>query len=375
MGLCTALCLKQRGVDVTLWEKRFLGAGGSGRSGAILRQHYSNALTVAMARDGLQIYRDFRQWAGGASGFQQVGCLILADARERTALTGNVRLMQEAGCRAELLEAQEIRQVAPMLAISEDVLGAWEPDAGYCDPLTVLTTLEAACQSIGVSLVTGVTVTSLAYANGTVTGVQVGNETHQADMVVLCAGAWGNRLLEPLGLSVPVEATRPLLTFVARPLTLPNHPVIGDLTGEIYFRPDESRTLIGALDLSHDDPIPDPDTIDETVPSEFVHFCRERLNARMPEMVHGYGRGGYAGIYDCTPDMHPLIGTFPNMQGLFVAMGFSGHGFKLAPVVGRGIAEYLTTGGYQTLDISPLSPNRYNENAPIRAAYEYGLLA
>ncbi|GAB4458405.1 MAG: FAD-binding oxidoreductase [Armatimonadaceae bacterium] len=375
MGLCAALCLRRHGAEITVLEKRYCGAGASGRSGAILRQHYSNPLTVAMARDGLRVYADFVNWAGGSSGFVRSGCLILADARARAALAGNVRLMQDAGCRAEVLEPHQIREVAPMLAVGAETLGAWEPDAGYCDPLTVLTTLELACRQEGVILETGAPVTKIQTAHGKVTGVETDAGQFTSDSVLCCAGPWTNHLLEPLGVSVPIQNTRPLLTFFARPLSLPHHPVVGDLTGEIYFRPDESRTLVGALDLSHDDPVPDPDTLDETVPAAFVRFCRERVTARMPEIENGFGRGGYAGIYDCTPDMHPVLGAVPEVSGLYLAAGFSGHGFKLAPVVGQGLAELMVKGMYETLDLSPLAPTRYAENAPIRASYEYGLLA
>lgn len=385
MGLSIALEAARRGKSVLLFEKRYPGAGASGRSGAILRQHYSNPLTVTMARDGLRTYANFEKWAGGPCGFRKAGCLILADARDRSALEGNVRLMQEAGCRAELLTPQGIRAVAPMVSVPDDVLGAWEPDAGYCDPVTTLATLTAACEAAGVRLHSDTCVTRLRTNNTPtalrVTGVETtwdapgGMEAWGADSVVLATGPWTNRLLKPLNTSVPIETTRPLLSFFARPAALPDHPVVGDLNTGIYLRPDESRTLVGALDLSRDDPVPDPDALDETVPAEFIAFCRERVMMRLPPLTQGYGRGGYVGMYDCTPDMHPILGPMPAISGLYVAAGFSGHGFKLAPVIGRAFGELLSTSGYQTLDLSPFAPTRYADGMPIRAAYEYGLLA
>lgn len=374
MGLSIALAAARRGRRVALWEKRWLGAGASGKSGAILRQHYSNPLTVAMARDGLRAYADFAAWAGGGAGFQKVGCLILADAGDRAALEGNVRLMQEAGCRADLLDADGIRAIAPMLAVPEDALGAWEPDAGYCDPLQVLAALETACRREGVPIETDRAVTALRTKGGAVIGIETDGGFHAADAVVLAAGPWTNRLLEPLGLSVPLTTTRPTLALFARPLDLPGHPVVGDLTSGVYFRPDESRTLVGALDLSRDDIVPDPDHYDESAPDAFLAFCRERAERRLPPLHRGPGRGGYAGLYDCTPDMHPVLGALPGVANLYVAAGFSGHGFKLAPAIGRAFGELLATGRFETLDLAPLGPTRYAEGHPIRARYEYGLL-
>ena len=92
-------------------------------------------------------------------------------------------------------------------------------------------------------------------------------------------------------------------------------------------------------------------------------------------MRRAFGRGGYSGLYTLTPDSHPLLGHAPEIEGLYLAVGFSGHGFKLSPAVGRGMAELITTGSYQTLDLSPLRPTRFDEGEPIRSAYEYGLLS
>lgn len=375
MGLCTALSLRRAGATVTLLEKSHPGAGASGKSGAILRQHYSNPLTVAMARDGLRIYADFEGWAGGPSGFQKVGCLILSAAADRLTLEGNVALMQELGCRAELLTPAEIRHVAPMVSLPEDAFGAWEPGAGYCDPVAVIGTLERACHEAGVRFLMSVKVEALKTNLARIEGVQTSTDLLPADTVVVAAGPWTDALLEPLGVAIPIVTTRPLLAFFARPLSLPNHPVVGDLLSGVYCRPDEGRTLVGALDLSHHDLVEDPDNYDEAAPDAFLSFCRERVLRRLPALAQGFGRGGYAGLYDCTPDMHPVIGAVPGTVGLYVAAGFSGHGFKLAPVVGRALAELLTTGHYETLDLSSLSLDRYDRYAPIRAAYEYGLLA
>ncbi len=375
MGLCIALEAARRGLSVTLLEKRYIGAGASGKSGAILRQHYSNPLTVAMARDGLKLYSDLESWAGGPSGFQRVGCLILADRRERAALEGNVGLMREAGCRAALVTPEQIRALAPMVAVEEDVLGAWEPDAGYCDPLIALATLEAACARENVTLRANCTATGLRVEKEAVTGVETHDGCLPARRIILAAGPWTNRLLAPLGLALPITTTRPTLAFFARPHDLQSgHPVIGDLTGEFYCRPDESRTLVGALDISGDDVVNDPDDYDESAPDAFLRFCRERVTRRLPALQRGPGRGGYAGLYDCTPDMHPVLGALPEIGGLYVAAGFSGHGFKLAPVVGRAFGELLATGTYETLDLSPLASTRYTEGKPVTARYEYGLL-
>ncbi|MBV9123179.1 MAG: FAD-dependent oxidoreductase [Planctomycetes bacterium] len=121
------------------------------------------------------------------------------------------------------------------------------------------------------------------------------------------------------------------------------------------------------------DPV-DPDKYNEAADGTWLPQVRQRLSRRYPAMHRGFGRGGYAALYAITPDWHPILDRWPGLEGVFFAVGFSGHGFKLSPVVGQLMAELVLDGRTSTLDIAPLRLARFEENNPITTPYNYGVM-
>ena len=379
MGVSIAHHLAQAGAGrIVLLEKRHIGAGSSGKSGAIIRQHYSTDLLVRMARQGVLTFRDFPAIAQAASGWENVGCLIIAAERDRAATEGNVELMRRAGASADVRAGLDLNDLVPHAEFADDEVGAWEPEAGYVDPASVLHGYAESARRMGVVIETGTEVLEVGTERGAVKSVLTNGGRIEAGTVVLCAGPWARRLAARAGMELPLTVIRPQVTFFRRPgdFSAETHPVIADLNGGFYCRPDPGgRTLTGALDVSADEVITNPDHYDESVSPDFIAWTHDRITRRMPAMRRAFSRGGYSGLYTLTPDSHPILGEAPGIRGLYLAVGFSGHGFKLSPAVGRGLAELITTGAYQTLDLSPLRATRFAEGAEIRSAYEYGLLS
>jgi sarcosine oxidase, subunit beta len=379
MGVSIAHHLASVGAGtVELLEKRFIGAGSSGKSGAIIRQHYSTSLLVKMARWGLTTFRDFEMLIGEDAGWRRSGCLFVAPVSERKAMEGNVGLMRDAGARAELLAGLDFAEVAPMASCRDDEIGAWEPEAGYVDPALVLGAFAKSAQRKGVRINEGVEVLRIEVDGGRVTAVQTSEGRISTGCAILCAGPWARTLAARSGLELPLTVIRPQIAYFRRPADFgsPDHPVFGDMVHGFYCRPEDGgRTLAGALDVAGDEVITDPDHYEQGASSEFMAWTHDRMARRIPAMRSAFGRGGYSGLYTLTPDSHPLLGHAPGIDGLYLAVGFSGHGFKLSPAVGRGLAELITKGRFQTLDLSPLRPSRYDDGEPIRGAYEYGLLS
>lgn len=379
MGVSIAHHLASAGAGkVMLLEKRFIGAGSSGKSGAIIRQHYSTSLLVRMARAGLTTFRDFEALIGEDAGWRRAGCLFVVPSAERSALEGNVGLMRDAGAEASTVTGLGLAEVAPMADFTDDEVGAWEPEAGYVDPALVLGAFAKSAARLGVAIEEGVEVIRVRVEGGRLVGVETSAGRIDAETAVLCAGPWARTLAARSHLELPLTVIRPQLAFFRRPADFgaPDHPIFGDMVHGFYCRPDEGgRTLGGSLDISEDEVIEDPDQYNESASPEFLKWTHDRITRRIPGMRRAFGRGGYSGLYTLTPDSHPLLGRAPGIDGLYLAVGFSGHGFKLSPAVGRGLAELITTGAYQTLDLSPLRPGRYDDGEPIRGAYEYGLLS
>ncbi len=379
MGVSIAHHLARAGVgSVRLLEKRYIGAGSSGKSGAIIRQHYSTDLLVRMAREGVLTFRDFRAATNSESGWDNVGCLIVASSKDRAAADGNVKLMRAAGAEAEICFGDRLHAAAPMARFEDDEIGAWEPEAGYVDPANVLHGYAQSAIRLGANVTCGVQVIGLELNRSRITGVETDVGRIETRTVVLCAGPWAGRLAARAGVELPLTVIRPQVAFYRRPgdFSAPSHPVIADVSRGFYCRPDSGeRTLIGALDVSGDEVVTNPDVYDESASPEFLRWAKTTVSGRMPAMERSFGRGGYSGLYTLTPDSHPILGEAPGTRGLYLAVGFSGHGFKLSPAVGRGLTELITTGEYQSLDLSPLRATRFAEGKPIRSAYEYGLLS
>lgn len=379
MGVSIAHHLAQSSAGrIVLLEKRHVGAGSSGKSGAIIRQHYSTDLLVRMAREGVLAFRDFSAHTRADSGWIESGCLFVASEKDRAAAEGNVELMRQAGAAAEVRTGIELNEVAPEAEFGEDEVGAWEPEAGCVDAASVLHGYAESARMSGVLIETGTEVLDIEADRGAVKSVATNGGRIECGTVVLCAGPWARRLGARAGVELPLSVIRPQVAYFRRPGDFggESHPVIGDLRNGFYCRPDAGgRTLAGALDVSADEVVSNPDAYEEGVSGEFIGWTHDRLTRRMPAMRRAFSRGGYSGLYTLTPDSHPILGEAPGVRGLYLAVGFSGHGFKLSPAVGRGLAELITTGGYRTLDLSRLRATRFAEGAPIRSSYEYGLLS
>jgi len=378
MGVSTALHLVQDGIeDVVLLEKRHLGAGSSGKSGAILRQHYSREASIRMARESLQFYRTFSDAYGRDIGFEQPGMLFLANESARDALERNVEVQRSVGVDTQVVDAQEVRDIEPRGTFDDDVLGAWEPEAAYVNPVRTVYALADAAREQGAAIRTDVRVSGVLTEQGTVQGVQMadGAQIH-APIVVNAAGPWAGHLLAERELDYPLQAIRPEQAYLEPPGDFGDRTTMyADLVTGIYWKPEPAGwTRIGKMSYEGDDEVPDPDHYDEGVDQAFIDFTREAITERLPAFTRATSWGGCGALYTITPDAHPLIGPVPEIDGLFLASGFSGHGFKLAPSVGKGLTALITGGDPAPLDPDLFAVDRLRHDRPVTVPYAYGIL-
>ncbi len=145
---------------------------------------------------------------------------------------------------------------------------------------------------------------------------------------------------------------------------------------DFYFVPAPGGYLeIGTLDPSHAERPIDPDDCPEGAEASTLAAFRASLEARLPAARGGHWRGAWSGVYDVTPDWHPAIGRVPGTDDVYVAAGFSGHGFKLAPAVGVAVAELIVDGESRTFDLAPLDPERFARGALLEPQYGHSVIA
>jgi sarcosine oxidase subunit beta len=190
------------------------------------------------------------------------------------------------------------------------------------------------------------------------------------------AGPWSDRLLKTVGLDFPLTPQRAQIAFYQRPAELAKgHMVFIDGALGTYFRPHgDTLSLIGVGQWKPE-PIPDPDAYDETNDPDFIPAAKAKAARRLPALQHADYRHGHAGIYDVSPDTRAILDRAPGIEGLFMAAGFSGTGFKISPAVGACMAELITQRRATFVDISPFRYSRFQEHRPIRGRHEYVLPA
>lgn len=387
-----ALRLDPHEEPIVLLEKKALAAGSSGRSGAILRQQYTDRVLAAMARDSLRVYAGLERSTGRYIGFVRMGVLTVAgpgQPENQALLRRNVSMQREIGIAVELLDAAGMRRVAPGIEVGEGSLGAFEPEGGGVDPLRSVEAFAALARENGAATRLGVRVEHIVVREGHVEGVETSEGFVAAETVVVAAGPWSRALLAELGIGLPLRVVRPEQYFKqmlegahsgdgtppqvenefeqrlawGKPvLPVPAHPVLLDLEHNTYSRcqPHEGRTRVGRLDYSEDAEIADPDALDEVVSVEFCDWARTRLEQRMPAYREKRDAGTMAGMYTLTPDAQALIGRRREVEGLWVVTGFSGHGFKLAPSVGEGVAQMLCSEPVSAFDAEFFDPHRFD---------------
>ena len=376
IGCAIQYNLARLGVSNTvLLERDVLGSGSTGRSQAICRMHYSNPVTTELAWQSLQIFSDFDARVGGASGFVNTGYLVVVNEADQAGLERNVALQQELGVPSSLVSRDDLARLAPMVTLYDDERAAWEPESGYADPYQVTVSYAARAREAGATIVSRNPASGIEMDGDRVQAVVAANgERVATDTVIVAAGPWSKQVLAGVGVDVPLMPVRHQVATVARPVeVVPHHPTVGDISQSFSFRPDGANfTTMGFGD---DEESPDPEAYPQGVDISQAASARARLARRIPGMADAYYRGGWSGLFTTTPDWHPILDAVPGVGGLYCAIGFSGHGFKLSPAIGKSVAELVVEGRARDVDLTPLRFTRFAEGDLLESSYRYRVLA
>jgi sarcosine oxidase subunit beta len=375
-GASIAFNLAKAGLRVTLIEKDFIAAGPTGRSSAIIRQHYSHKVTAHMALRSLRIFQNFDDVVGGDPDFHQTGFLLAARPEDVEMLKANISLQQEVGIDTRLISPQEVKDLEPHISIEGIAAAAYEPESGYADPAATTTAYAQRAKDLGAHLQLGTRVQSLLIERGRVTGVDTGKGTFQANVVVVAAGPWTPLITETVGIELPIKASRHQVATYRRPAEFERHMVFAGFADEVYIRPETGGLmLVGSIEPEEaSNEVPDPDSFNERVDFDIVADFSDRVARRYPLMEQGTTAGGWASLYDITPDWHPIMDALPGAEGLYCVAGTSGHGFKLGPAVGEMMADLIINGEQPEADIHMFSASRFDAGEEVSGRYEYSIV-
>jgi sarcosine oxidase subunit beta len=381
IGASTLFQLTQLGCrKALLLEKGEIAGGMTAHSSGIVRTHYSVPINVQVASASLAMFEDFRALLDddpeADAGLVRSGYIIVAPpGASSDAVRSSIKMQQSLGVEAQLLDRAQAQAKHPWLMLDDiDAIG-FEAEAGFADPYLVTTAFIRAAKRRGATVRTNTRVTGLLWDGDRVTGVQTQAGAIHAPVVLSAVNVWSREVAGWAGLDVPCDITaHHVFTLAAdRPYT-PDLPVLKDLASNarLYMRASGGHLLVGG---GHDgQTTTDPETAD--LEPDFDVMVEEAAQAaiRLPAFAQGRLVRSWSGLYDTTPDWNPVLGAVPGLPGIQLAFGFSGHGFKLSPMMGRMLAQSML-GLATDLPIHPYRLSRYAEGEPLTGAYGTGAVS
>ncbi len=376
-GAAAAWSLSQRGVtNVLVAERNTVASGMTGKSSGIVRCHYGVSSLAAMATVGLEVFEKAEEIFGTDIGFRQTGYVVGVGAQNVESMRKSLAAQRAVGVQTEEIEPSDVAGMWPFADLSPFAAFGWEPRGGYGDAYRTAQAFAAAARAAGVRIRQGTPVTGLMIDGDAVAGVRLADgSTVAAGTVVVATGVWTKPFLEPYGVDVPIRVIREQIVTIDPGLdaeATSSLPVFSDLVSLQYVRPEVGGDILfGNSDLSDVDEA-DPDNYLNRASEQFVDLTVDKVGTRFPGFGDASIRASYAGCYDVTPDWNPVIGT-TGIDGLFVAAGFSGHGFKIAPAVGRLVADLVVDGRSADPRIpeTDFRLSRFAQNDLLKTPYPY----
>jgi glycine/D-amino acid oxidase-like deaminating enzyme len=367
-GLSTAMQLAGRGADVVVLERERLGNGSTGRAAGLLGQLRGNAEHTRMLVDGLAIVKELEKLAE-VEIFVQTGSLRIAETAERAAeIASLVEMGKSIGFGIDHMPIAEVARHLPYMRTNDLVAACYCPTDGHLQPAELAGAYIKVGRQRGVQYKTNTPVTGILLESGRVRGVKMAAGEYHAPVVLNAGGPWSYLNAELADTVLPTAAighyyltTRPDPTQPVDRLS----PAVRDRELRIYTRPESGGLIVGIYDA-------EPDQYDmRKLPADFdmsrmkaardsiqVAQLIEAAHHRFPWITERTPMTITTGIMTFTPDARPFCGKMPDIEGLYHATGFSGHGIVQSPVIGL-IMSQLILDGKSTYDVSSIEADRY----------------
>ncbi len=355
IGTSTAFHLAEAGVgDVLLLDSGPLGGGSTCRAAGGVRAMFSDPVNVELGRRSLEAFAAFGARPGQEVDLRTVGYLfLLDDPADVDHMAAALALQAELGVPGRMLGPEEARALSPLVSTEGLLAAAWSPTAGHCTPESVVLGYATAARRLGAVLRPHCAVTGIEVVDGEVRGVRTSAGTVATRTVVVAAGAWSAGVAASAGVDLPVVPLRRQVLLTGPVEGLPEHlPFTIDFSSSFYSHREGRGLLLGMSD-----------------PDEEPGFRLERSDAWLPRLGAAVERrapalaeagltGGWAGLYEVTPDHNALIGEARGVDRLLYATGFSGHGFLMGPAVGEVVRD-LVLRRPPVVDVAELSVERF----------------
>jgi sarcosine oxidase subunit beta len=364
MGASTAYHLARRGcTNVVLLEQApFLGTEATGKCAGGIRYQFSTEINVQLSLLSLPMLERFEDELGQSIDLRWPGYLFLLDNQaDLAAFHRNVAMQNRLGVPSQLLTHDEVAALVPFLVLDDILGGAWHEGDGLADPNGVVQGYAAGARRLGARIFTETTATGIRIEAGRVTAVETSAGTIATPAVVNAAGPWAGQVAGLAGVDLPIVPLRRQIAVTTPLRGLPgNLPFVIDFSRSLYFHREGAGVLTGQ---SNPDETPG---FDQSVDRNWTEQHLETAAWRFPLLAEAGLLREWAGLYEVTPDAHPVIDGLADPAGLYLVAGFSGHGFMHGPVSGLLVAELILDGKAHSLDIHQLRYNRFASGELIR---------
>jgi sarcosine oxidase subunit beta len=340
IGLAIAYNLARRGLnDVVVIERGYLAEGASGRNGGGVRQQWSTELNIRLMQESVELCRRFAVDLGVNVWFRQGGYLFLArNAKEVARLEKNIAIQNRCGVATRMLEPEKAREIVPELDLTGIVGASYNPTDGILFPWPFLWGYARQAAAHGVRIFTQTPVTDLEPQKGGGYVVHTPRGPVRARRVINATGAWSPKLGAMIGVSIPTFPIRHEICS-SEPLKPFLRPMVSELSSGLYCSQSMRGEIVGGVTIpGHDSTYGRGSTL------EFLATYARRLVRLMPILGEVKILRQWAGPYDQSPDGNPILGAAPGHPDFFLACGFVGHGFMMAPILGKLYGEWLTGG-------------------------------
>ena len=369
MGASTAYHLAHAGCDgvLLLERERFFGTQATGRCAGGIRHQFGTEINVQLSKLSLPMLYRFEEELGQPIDLNLCGYLFLLTKREDVEVfRRTLEMQQRLGVETEWLDPGEISELVPMMCLDGVLGGTFSRRDGLADPSSVVQGYVSGARRLGASLLTDVEVTDISVTNGRVDGLVTDKGAVSTPVVVNAAGPWAGVVGELAGLEIPVVPLRRQIAVTGPiPELSSGFPFVIDFAQSLYFHPEGEGILTGMSN-----PYETPG-FDQTVDSEWELVHLAAAVERMPLLDRAGLGSRWAGLYEVSPDAHPILGRVLGLEGYFCVNGFSGHGFMHGPVCGLLLTEEILDGRAHTLDISCLYLDRFERE---RGVVEYNVV-
>jgi sarcosine oxidase subunit beta len=355
MGLSVAYHLARLGMtDIVVVDKSYLCGGASGRNGGGIRAQWSSETNIRLMQESIRICQHFASEFKINVWLRQGGYLFLARTEERRrALEESWKLQRECGLSTRMLSPREAQKIVPELSVEGVVAASYNPDDGVVFPWPFVWGFAQAATKLGVDVSTFTEVVGFDTRGSRIEGVRVRRLAHHKDgaaagaqpvhtirtkKVVNACGAWSAEIAKMLGVKLPNKPHRHEICST-EPLKPWLKPLVADLTNGLYFSQSTRGEIVGGIGQEHV-----PEGVNHDSSFAFLGLYARALVATCPILAKVKVLRQWSGCYDLTPDANPIVGRVDAVEHFYQASGFMGHGFMMAPVVGKLLAEYIAAG-------------------------------